>query len=319
MAFVALVHGACEAGASQQAERHFQAAVESGLIPTVNLYTPLVRRFAQDGNMAKAEAWFQKILQAGLKPGIFPYTSLVSGFLRQGDLKKAEDWLQKSRQAGLRSDSVMYSALIDGYCKEGSDEGLRRAQELLEVMGRPKHRLVTKLLRRHAERRRFAYDPSSVVCLQEGLKLLTAVASEGLPELRALGRSGSLAVPAVLAALHGLSGKKGGKLGGNCLNGLKLVAAEDIDVQKGRIYWSSKDHFAWPLQLRSPHLEVWLFVTEDCHTAGLLLLRQAQARPVYTSSTGLHPNVAWAMVTAAAIQRRTPHTATFGLRESAVV
>ncbi|CAK9062690.1 unnamed protein product, partial [Durusdinium trenchii] len=49
----------------------------------------------------------------------------------------------------------------------------------------------------------FAYDPSSVVCLQEGLKLLTAVASEGLPELRALGRSGSLAVPAVLAALHG--------------------------------------------------------------------------------------------------------------------
>ncbi|CAK9053808.1 THUMP domain-containing protein 3 [Durusdinium trenchii] len=166
----------------------------------------------------------------------------------------------------------------------------------------------------------------------------------------------------------------------NCLNGLKLVAAEDIDVQKGRIYWSSKvdlpslkalncfekiflityqgtdwpiphgggwddaldfwetvcgrvtsfrvsckkssssasssssldlerslgsvlqDHFAWPLQLRSPHLEVWLFVTEDCHTAGLLLLRQAQARPVYTSSTGLHPNVAWAMVTAAAIQ-----------------
>ncbi|CAK9053637.1 THUMP domain-containing protein 3 [Durusdinium trenchii] len=63
-----------------------------------------------------------------------------------------------------------------------------------------------------------------------------------------------------------------------------------------------QDHFAWPLQLRSPHLEVWLFVTEDCHTAGLLLLRQAQARPVYTSSTGLHPNVAWAMVTAAAIQ-----------------
>lgn len=156
MAFVALVHGACEHGEGQEAERWFQEVIDSNLTPTVNLYTPLVRRFAQDGEMEKAEAWFERILEAGLKPGIFPYTSLVSGFLRLKKLKEAEDWLRKSLEAGLKSDDVMYSALIDGYCKEGSAASLQRATELLEVMlrraAKPKPRLITKLLRCHAER-----------------------------------------------------------------------------------------------------------------------------------------------------------------------
>ena len=156
MAFVALVHAACEDGHGTDAERWFQEAVKCGLTPMVNLYTPLVRRFAQDGQMEKAEAWFERILKAGLKPGIFPYTSLVSGFLRLKKLKEAEDWLRKSVEAGLKPDSVMQSALIDGYCKEGSDEGLSRGMTLLEAMlrdgAKPKPRLMTKLLRCHAER-----------------------------------------------------------------------------------------------------------------------------------------------------------------------
>eukprot|EP00438_Fugacium_kawagutii_P023897 Skav216903 [mRNA] locus=scaffold685:185710:191749:- [translate_table: standard] len=89
MAFLALVHGACErSNHGEKAEQWFQEVLNSDLTPTVNLYTPLVRRFAQDGQMQKAEAWFERILQAGLKPGIFPYTSLVSGFLRLKQLKK---------------------------------------------------------------------------------------------------------------------------------------------------------------------------------------------------------------------------------------
>jgi len=155
MAFVALVHGACEHGQGQQAERWFQEVIDSNLTPTVNLYTPLVRCFAQVGEMEKAEAWFERILEAGLKPGIFPYTSLVSGFLRLKKLKEAEDWLRKSLEAGLKSDDVMYSALIDGYCKEGSAPSLQWATELLEVMlraAKPKPRLISKLVRCHAER-----------------------------------------------------------------------------------------------------------------------------------------------------------------------
>ena len=46
------------------------------------------------------------------------------------------------------------------------------------------------------------------------------------------------------------------------------------------------------LHIRSPRLQ-------DSKTAGLLLMRQAQLRPVYRSSVGLHPNVAWAMLAAA--------------------
>ncbi|CAE7305866.1 Thumpd2 [Symbiodinium natans] len=63
-----------------------------------------------------------------------------------------------------------------------------------------------------------------------------------------------------------------------------------------------QDRFGWTLDLRVPHLEVWIFAVEEETCGGLLLLRQLESKPVYSSATGLHPNVAWALVSAAGVQ-----------------
>lgn len=65
---------------------------------------------------------------------------------------------------------------------------------------------------------------------------------------------------------------------------------------------SLQDRFAWHPELRHPHLEVWIYAVEEETCGGLLLLRQLESKPVYTSATGLHPNVAWALASAAGLQ-----------------
>ncbi|CAL1159329.1 unnamed protein product, partial [Cladocopium goreaui] len=78
-----------------------------------------------------------------------------------------------------------------------------------------------------------------------------------------------------------------------------MAGSTSVELEKA-LGSELQDHFGWPLQLKQAHLEVWLFVTEE-HLVGLLLMRQLKSRPVYSSSTGLHPNVAWAMLNAAEV------------------
>eukprot|EP00933_Yihiella_yeosuensis_P036215 TRINITY_DN29955_c0_g1_i1.p1 TRINITY_DN29955_c0_g1~~TRINITY_DN29955_c0_g1_i1.p1 ORF type:complete len:397 (+),score=64.96 TRINITY_DN29955_c0_g1_i1:14-1204(+) len=87
----------------------------------------------------------------------------------------------------------------------------------------------------------------------------------------------------------------------NCKRVVALpCGSSSIDVERS-LGTTLQDRFGWKLDMKKPHLEVWVFAREDETSIGLLLLRQQMQRNIYTSSTGLHPNVAWALVTHAAV------------------
>ncbi|CAJ1358679.1 unnamed protein product [Effrenium voratum] len=79
------------------------------------------------------------------------------------------------------------------------------------------------------------------------------------------------------------------------------MAETSLELER-RLGSALQDRFHWALDLQNPHLEVWLYISLEESFAGLLLLRQLQRRPTYRAATGLHPNVAWAMCSAANIQ-----------------
>ncbi|KAJ3277633.1 hypothetical protein HK104_003122, partial [Borealophlyctis nickersoniae] len=109
-----------------------------GGLPSANTCALLMRAFVKEGGLGPAKSLLDEMVDTGVEPTLPIYTMLIAGFAKMGDMDAAERYYDQLLSAGLQPDATVFSILIEGYIQRSNSEkaeGIRREMYLAGLEG----------------------------------------------------------------------------------------------------------------------------------------------------------------------------------------